>query len=107
MQRVLGVLDHQKWNGLSQADKLLRSLKEFWALQEIRENDLVALLVDLPPQGLRRGDVGTMVELFTRDEHHPSGYIVEFVTESGAVYAQAEITDPSQIIPLRLKLEAA
>lgn len=76
-------------------------------MQEIKENDLVALLVDLPQQGLRRGDVGTVVEPFTKNEHHPAGYIVEFVTESGGVYAQADITDPSQIIPLRFKLEAA
>lgn len=76
-------------------------------MQEIRENDLVALLVDWPNQCLRRGDVGTVVEVFTRNEHHPAGYIVEFVTESGGVYAHADITDPSQVIPLRFKLEAA
>jgi hypothetical protein len=76
-------------------------------MKEIKENDLVALLIDLPQQGLRRGDVGTVVDVFTKTENHPAGYIVEFVDESGGVYAQADITDPSQIIPLRFKLEAA
>lgn len=76
-------------------------------MQELRENDVVALLVDLPQQGLRRGDVGTVIERFTRNEYHPAGYIVEFVTESGGVYAHADIQDPSLVIPLRFKLEAA
>ncbi|MCA1615919.1 MAG: DUF4926 domain-containing protein [Acidobacteria bacterium] len=76
-------------------------------MQEIKENDVIALLVDLPERGLRRGDVGTVVEVFGADEHHPSGYVVEFVAESGEVYAHADITDPAQLIPLRFKREAA
>ena len=76
-------------------------------MQEIRENDLVALLADLPEYKLRRGDVGTVIEVLESNQHHPAGYIVEFVDESGKVYAQADITDTSQIIPLRFKLEAA
>ena len=76
-------------------------------MQEIRENDLVALLADLPEYKLRRGDVGTVIEVLESNQHHPAGYIVEFVDESGKVYAQADITDTSRIIPLRFKLEAA
>jgi hypothetical protein len=74
---------------------------------EIKENDIVALLVDLPRLKLRRGDVGTVVEVFAANEHHHAGYVVEFVAESGKVYAQADITDPAQLIPLRFKREAA
>lgn len=76
-------------------------------MQEIRENDLVALLADLPEYKLRRGDVGTVIEVLVSNKSHPAGYIVEFLDESGSVYAQADITDSSQIIPLRFKLEAA
>ena len=76
-------------------------------MQEIRENDLVALLVDLPEQGLRRGDVGTVIEVFKRNDNHPAGYLVEFVSETGEVYAQADVTDPSQFMRLRFRREAA
>jgi Domain of unknown function (DUF4926) len=76
-------------------------------MQEIKENDVVALLVDLPGQGLRRGEVGTIIEVFTRNDRHPDGYMVEFVTESGGVYAQVEITDASQLVQLHFRREAA
>lgn len=76
-------------------------------MQKLRENDVVALLVDLPGQGLRRGDVGTVVEVFAESDKHPSGYIVEFVAESDGVYAHADITDASQIMQLHFRREAA
>jgi len=76
-------------------------------MQEIKENDVVALLVDLPEKGLRRGDVGTVVEVFVANGHHPAGYLIEFVAESGEVYAHADITDAAQLIPLRFRREAA
>lgn len=76
-------------------------------MQEIKENDVIALLVDLPGNGLRRGDVGTVIEVFEANAHHPAGYVVEFVAESGEVYAHADITDPAQLVPLRFRREAA
>jgi hypothetical protein len=76
-------------------------------MQGIKENDVVALLVDLPGLKLRRGDVGTIVEVFDKNDHHPAGYIVEFVADSGEVYAHADIADAAQLIPLRFKREAA
>jgi len=76
-------------------------------MQEIKENDLVALLINLPERGLRRGEVGTVIEVFKRNEHHPAGYLVEFVTESGDVYAQADITDATQLVQLHFRREAA
>lgn len=76
-------------------------------MQDIKENDVIALLVDLPGSGLRRGDVGTVIEVFETSERHPAGYVVEFVAESGEVYAHADITDPAQLIPLRFRREAA
>ena len=76
-------------------------------MQEIKENDLVALLIDVPERGLRRGEVGTVIEVFTGNEHRPGGYIVEFVTESGGVYAHADITNASQLVQLHFRREAA
>ena len=71
--------------------------------------DVVALLVDLPEQGLRRGDVGTVVEAFEYNVHHPGGFIIEFVDDSGGVFAHADMTDASQLMKLHfnLKREAA
>jgi hypothetical protein len=63
-------------------------------------HDVVALTEDLPGQNLRRGDVGTIIEVFQQNEHHPAGFIVEFVDESGAVYAHADITDAAQLLKL-------
>jgi len=53
--------------------------------------DIVVLARDLPEQGLRRGDLGTIVEL-----HAPAAFIVEFVAASGATQALVTLT-PSDI----------
>ena len=76
-------------------------------MQEIKENDVVALLMDLPQHKLCRGDVGTVVEVFAGTEHHPGGYLLEFVAESGEVYTHADVTDASQIMRLNFRCEAA
>ncbi|MGI8656129.1 MAG: DUF4926 domain-containing protein [Pyrinomonadaceae bacterium] len=70
-------------------------------MDAINENDIVALLVDIPEQGLRRGEVGTVIEVFEANEHHPEGYMLEFVDDgTGEVYAHAEIADAAQIVKL-------
>lgn len=74
-------------------------------MDDIKLHDVVALLVDLPEQNLRRGDVGTVVEVFEQSAHHPSGFIVEFVKESGEVYAQADIIDTAQIVKLHFNFQ--
>jgi hypothetical protein len=73
---------------------------------EIKENDVVALLVDLPAQGLRRGDVGTLIEVFEQNQHHPGGFIIEFVDETGQVHTHADITDSSQLIRLHFTFQS-
>ncbi len=45
--------------------------------------DVVALLEDLPSHGLRRGQVGTVVE-----ELAPNVFEVEFSDDNGRTYAQ-------------------
>ena len=73
----------------------------------IKHLGLVALLADKPEAGLKRGDVGTVVEVFESNGHHASGCIVEFVDETGKVLALLDVTDLSEIVPLNLKLRAA
>ena len=78
-------------------------------MDNIHENDVVVLLVDQPEAGLHRGDVGTVIQVFNSTPDHPSGFIVEFVDESGNVQAQIDITDANQIVKPRYRpvLEAA
>ncbi|HEX2623340.1 MAG TPA: DUF4926 domain-containing protein [Phototrophicaceae bacterium] len=48
--------------------------------------DVVALLEDLPEHGLKRGQVGTLVEEWT-----PGVYKVEFSDTSGITYAMVAL----------------
>ena len=72
-------------------------------MDDIHENDVVALLVDQPKEGLRRGDIGTVVHIFDATDEHPHGFLVEFVDESGTVQAQTDIIDPAMIVKLRFR----
>jgi hypothetical protein len=78
-------------------------------MDNIHENDVVALLVDQPETDLHRGDLGTVIQVFESTRDHPGGFLVEFVDESGKVQAQTDITDLNQIVKLRYRpvLEAA
>lgn len=70
-------------------------------MDEIPENSIVALLVDQPAYGLRRGDIGTVIQVFAATISHPAGAIVEFVDENGKVLGQLDVTDANQIVRLR------
>ena len=72
-------------------------------MDDIKENDVVALLVDQPDAGLRRGDIGTVIHVFDASPDHLCGFLVEFVDESGNVQAQTDIVDPSTIVKLRFR----
>lgn len=72
-------------------------------MDDIHEYDVVALLVDRPEEGLRRGDIGTVVEVFEATSHHPHGFIVEFIDESGITQALVDIVDLSMIVKLRFR----
>jgi hypothetical protein len=76
-------------------------------MEGIKNLGVVALLVDKPETGLKRGDVGTIVEVFENNEHHPGGCIVEFLDETGKVLALLDVTNLSEVVPLNLKLRAA
>jgi hypothetical protein len=49
---------------------------------EIKLLDVVALTEDLPEHGLRRGQVGTIVEVLG-----PDVFMIEFVDNTGRTYA--------------------
>jgi hypothetical protein len=70
-------------------------------MDDIHENDVVALLINKPEAGLRRGDIGTVIQVFSPAPEHPAGVIVEFVDERGKVQGQIDITDQNQIVRLR------
>lgn len=72
-------------------------------MDNIHENDVVALLVDQPDVGLHRGDLGTVIQVFESTANHPTGVMVEFVDEFGKVQAQTDITDLNQIVKLRYR----
>jgi Domain of unknown function (DUF4926) len=72
-------------------------------MDNIRENDVVALLVDQPESGLHRGDVGTVIQVFESSSKHPAGFIIEFVDECGKVQGQIDVTDLNQIVKLRYR----
>lgn len=74
-------------------------------MYDIHENDLVALLVDQPDAGLHRGDVGTVIQAFELTADRPTGFIIEFVDDTGRVKAETDVTDRAQIVKLRLKLD--
>jgi hypothetical protein len=56
-------------------------------------SDVVALLVDIPAQGLFRGQVGTIVEVLV------GAYEVEFSDDEGRTYAELALT-PEQLLVL-------
>ncbi len=73
-------------------------------MDEIKLLDVVALLEDLPGEGLQRGQVGTVVEIFVERPEMAGAYLVEFSDRSGRSFAFAELR-PSQIVKLRYDAE--
>ncbi len=71
-------------------------------MDEIKLLDVVALVEDLATEGLRRGEVGTVVE-----QWKDGVFEVEFSDDSGKAYAFAALR-PDQMMKLRFrKAEAA
>jgi len=55
-------------------------------MREVELHSVVALLEDLPEQGLVRGQVGTVVEMWA-----PGVYEVEFADGAGQAYAMVAL----------------
>ncbi len=71
-------------------------------MNEIKILDVVAVTEDVPEHGLRRGEVGTVVERWK-----DGAFEVEFSDDTGEAYAFVALT-PAQLIPLyHRKREAA
>jgi hypothetical protein len=73
---------------------------EVFAMDEIEMLDVVALIEDLPNEGLRRGQVGTAVEVLA-----PGVFEVEFCDREGRTYALLTLKS-EQLMKLRYQ-EAA
>lgn len=70
-------------------------------MEEIKLLDLVALMEDLDSEGLRRGEVGTVVE-----EWKNGVFEVEFSDDSGKAYAFAALR-PDQLMKLHFRKDEA
>jgi hypothetical protein len=70
-------------------------------MNEIKLLDVVALIEDLESQGLRRGEVGTVVE-----EWKDGVFEVEFSDDAGNAYAFAALL-PTQVMKLYFRKDEA
>jgi hypothetical protein len=70
-------------------------------MDEIKLLDVVALTEELPAEGLRRGEVGTVVE-----EWKQGVFEVEFSDNSGKAYAFAALR-PDQLMKLHFRKDEA
>ena len=70
-------------------------------MDEIKLLDVVALIEELQSEGLRRGAVGTVVELWTNGV-----FEVEFSDNDGKAYAFAALR-PEQLMKLYFRNDAA
>ena len=70
------------------------------AKRRIKLLDTVALLEDLPARKLKRGEVGTVVEILA-----PDAYEVEFCDDEGQTYAELALRG-EQIVTLHNQGEA-
>ncbi len=61
----------------------------------ISEHDCIVLLQDLPEEGLKAGDIGTVVHIHKRG----AGYEVEFMTLAGETVAIVTLL-PDQLRPI-------
>jgi hypothetical protein len=68
--------------------------------KNIRLLDTVALVEDLPDRSLKRGEVGTVVEILA-----PGVYEVEFCDDEGQTYAELALRR-DQLVPLHNRGEA-
>jgi Domain of unknown function (DUF4926) len=79
---------------------LYKAKDKVMAKRKIRLLSTVALSEDLPGQKLKRGEVGTVVEVLA-----PDVYEVEFCDEDGQTYAELALRS-DQLIPLHNRGQA-
>ncbi len=69
---------------------------------EIKLLDVVALLEDVPGESLRRGEVGTVVEVFEDKPDLQGALLVEFSDRDGETYALVPLRS-QQLVKLRYR----
>ncbi len=72
------------------------------AATSISNLDVVALLTDIPEQGLVRGQVGTVVEQLTDNM-----FEVEFIDNEGQTYAELALPDSELLVLHHRRIRAA
>jgi hypothetical protein len=88
-------MDHFAWKACTTFNHLLCKKEETkMKSPKVKLLDTVALLQDIPTRKLRRGEVGTVVEILA-----PDVYEVEFSDDDGETYAELALRG-NQIIPL-------
>src|ERR1035438_1322268 len=80
-------LDRANWGRLAVADELLCTIRGRFVMSGIEMLAVVALVKDLPDEGLVRGQVGTVVESWA-----PDVYEVEFSDGNGKAYAMVALS---------------
>jgi hypothetical protein len=75
-------------------------------MKEIKLLDVVAVLEDVPAEKLRRGEVGTVVEVFPDRPGLPGAFLVEFSDNTGEAYAFAALR-PDQLMKLYFQKDEA
>jgi hypothetical protein len=70
--------------------------------KKAHELDIVELTEDLPEFDLRRGEQGTVVEVFEKPEE---AYMIEFIYEEGASSKLAYGVRPNQIVKVSLDVQ--
>jgi hypothetical protein len=75
-------------------------------MEDIKLLDVVALLEDVPAEKLRRGEVGTVVEVFPDKPDLPKAFLVEFSDDTGMAYAFATLR-PDQLMKLYFRKDEA
>src|ERR1035441_9528302 len=73
-------------SGLAATYKCLCTMRQRLAMSGIEMHSVVALVQDLPEEGLVRGQVGTVVETWA-----PGVYEVEFCDDQGRTYAMVAL----------------
>ena len=75
-------------------------------MDTIKLLDVVALLEDVPADRLRRGEVGTVVEVFPEQPDLPGAFLIEFSGDDGVAYAFSALR-PDQLMKLHFRKDEA
>lgn len=94
-------MDRSPGRGFSTIDELLCIVEEDEMSENIKLLDVVALTDELPARKLRRGQVGTVVELLGQDV-----FEVEFADNDGRTYASLALKE-DQLLVLHYKPKEA